>query len=94
MLQDHHYYEDSYRIYQRGIDLFEGKFPHCDSIWRAYLDAFESRYEGSKLERLRDLYEQCIHDLPSEYCANYYTRYAMIEEKYGLSTTIRMQFSC
>ncbi len=85
MLQDNHYYEDSFRVFQRGIDLFEGKFPHCDTIWRCYLEAFESRYQGSKLERLRDLYEQCIHDLPSEYCSNYYTRYALVEERYGLA---------
>lgn len=40
----------------QGVSLFT--FPHVKPIWIKYLDRFVERYEGSKLERARDLFEQ------------------------------------
>jgi pre-mRNA-splicing factor SYF1 len=42
------------------------------------------RYEGTKLERLRDLFEQVVSAVPTESAAEFYLKYAKAEEKFGL----------
>jgi hypothetical protein len=36
------------------------KYPHVKDIWLAYLQQFVKRYEGTKLERARDLFKQAL----------------------------------
>lgn len=55
-LQEHKFWEDSFRVYERGVAVF--KYPHAKDIWQAYLKHFVTRYGGTKLERARDLFEQ------------------------------------
>lgn len=81
-LDEHHFYEDSFHIFEKAIILFS--FPSVKSIWLEYIQKFMKRYQGSKLERLRDLFEQSLMNLPSEYISEFYLQYALAEEKYGL----------
>lgn len=55
-LEDHHCFEEAFRVYERGVSLFH--FPHSRGIWREYLSRFISRYGGNKLERARELFER------------------------------------
>jgi len=82
-LEEHDFFEDSFRIYERAVALFE--FPQVKKIWLTYLDKFIARYEGTKLERLRDLFEQSIAKVPAEDAAEFYLKYAKAEELYGLA---------
>jgi pre-mRNA-splicing factor SYF1 len=82
-LEEKEYFEDSFKVYEKGVALFE--FPHVKPIWLQYLSKFEERYQGTKLERLRDMYEQVIKVVPTKDAAEFYLRYAKIEEKFGLA---------
>lgn len=82
-LEEHDFFEDSFRVYERAVSIFN--FPHVKKIWLAYLDKFMARYEGTKQERLRDLFEQAIVNVPPEDAAEFYVKYAKAEEAYGLA---------
>ena len=64
-LKEHNYFEDAFKAYEKGISLF--KWPNVFDIWNTYLTEFLERYGGSKLERARDLFEQCLEDCPEKY---------------------------
>uniref|UniRef100_A0ABD2VYF0 Pre-mRNA-splicing factor Syf1/CRNKL1-like C-terminal HAT-repeats domain-containing protein n=1 Tax=Trichogramma kaykai TaxID=54128 RepID=A0ABD2VYF0_9HYME len=53
-LQENKYFEEEFRAYEKGIDLF--RWPNVYDIWHTYLTKFLQRYGGSKLERSRDLF--------------------------------------
>ena len=55
---------------KQGVSLFG--WPHVKPLWTRYLDKFVGRYAGSKLERARDLFEQCLEKVPPEEAAQYY----------------------
>lgn len=82
-LRENHYYEDSFKAYERGIKAF--KFPHVLDIWVTYIRRFIERYAGTKLERLRDLFEQAVESAPAEFAPALYLMYAEAEQNYGLS---------
>jgi len=82
LLKEKRYFEDSFKILEKGVEIFS--WPHVKDIWLAYLTAFVSRYEGRKLERARDLFEQVIRGAPVESARPFYILYAQLEEKYGL----------
>lgn len=81
-LEERNYFEDSFSAYERGISLF--KWPHSITIWNTYLDKFISRYGNKKLDRARDLLEQCVKECPSKYALDFYLLYAKLEEQDGL----------
>ena len=83
ILEEHNYFEDSFKVYERCIAIFG--YPHVKNIWMTYIDKFIDRYEGKKLERLRDLCEQVLLTCPTEYRLEFYIKYSKIEEKYGLA---------
>ena len=56
--QEHKYWEEAFRVYERGVALF--RYPHVKDIWAAYLAHFVARYKGTKLERARDLFRQAL----------------------------------
>ena len=58
MLQEHKFWEESFKVYERGLSLF--KWPHVRDLWQTYLSHFVQRYKGTKLERARDLFRQAI----------------------------------
>lgn len=82
-LEERDFFEDSFRVYERAVALFN--FPQVKKIWLEYLDKFMLRYNGTKLERLRDLFEQAVLKVPSTDVAEFYLKYAKAEETYGLA---------
>jgi pre-mRNA-splicing factor SYF1 len=82
-LEENQYFEESFRVYQRGVELFG--YPVAFEIWNLYLSKFIKRYEGTKLERARDLFEQALDNCPTKYCKDIYLLYAKVEEDYGLA---------
>lgn len=82
-LEENNFFEDSFRVYESAVLLFS--FPHVKPIWLTYLDKFIARYEGSKLERLRDLFEQAISAIPTDDAAEFYIKYAKSEESFGMA---------
>jgi pre-mRNA-splicing factor SYF1 len=53
------------QAYEKGIALF--KWPNVYDIWNTYLTKFLKRYGGTKLERARDLFEQCLENCPPKF---------------------------
>ncbi|XP_018799467.1 PREDICTED: pre-mRNA-splicing factor SYF1 [Bactrocera latifrons] len=82
-LEEHNYFEEAFRAYEKGIALF--KWPNVYDIWNAYLTKFLKRYGGAKLERARDLFEQCLENCPPEHAKYFYLLYAKLEEEHGLA---------
>jgi len=81
-LEERNYFEESYRAYERGVGLF--KWPYSLTIWQTYLNKYFSRYGFKKLDRSRDLLEQCLKDCPSAHCFEFFILYAKLEEEKGL----------
>lgn len=81
-LEENNYFEEAFCAYEKGVSLF--KWPNVYDIWNIYLTKFLKRYGGKKLERARDLFEQCLDLCPSEFAKYFYLLYAKLEEEYGL----------
>ncbi|CAD5228216.1 unnamed protein product [Bursaphelenchus okinawaensis] len=82
-LEENHYFEESFKAYEKGIGLF--RWPMVYDIWNVYLAKFTKRYGGRKLERARDLFEQCLENCPPKFAKGIYLLYAKLEEECGLS---------
>jgi pre-mRNA-splicing factor SYF1 len=74
-LEEHKYYEEAFRAYEKGIALF--KWPNVYDIWNTYLTKFLKRYGGTKLERARDLFEQCLEHCPGKFAKGLYLSHAL-----------------
>jgi len=85
-LEDNKYFEDAFKVYERGVMLF--KWPNVYDIWKIYLDKFTQRYGGKKLERSRELFDQCLEDCPKKFSKNIYLMYAKLEEEFGTPTRV------
>ena len=59
------------------------KWPNVFDIWNTYLTEFLERYGGSKLERARDLFEQCLETCPEKFAKAIYILYAKLELEHG-----------
>ena len=62
LLEENHYYEDSFKVYETGVSIFI--WPGVYDIWVTYLSKFIDRYEGDKIERVRDLFEKVLVKAP------------------------------
>ncbi|CAI9716217.1 pre-mRNA-splicing factor SYF1-like [Octopus vulgaris] len=82
-LEENNYYEEAFKAYEKGIALF--KWPNVYDIWNTYLTKFIERYGGKKLERARDLFEQCLEGCPPKYAKAIYLLYSKLEEEHGLA---------
>lgn len=82
-LEENNYFEEAFKAYEKGIALF--KWPNVYDIWNTYLTKFMERYGGSKLERSRDLFEQCLENCPAKFAKSFYLLYAKLEEEHGLA---------
>ncbi|KAM9313486.1 pre-mRNA-splicing factor SYF1 [Gastrophryne carolinensis] len=82
-LEEHNYFEESFKAYERGIALF--RWPNVYDIWSTYLSKFIARYGGKKLERARDLFEQALDGCPKKFAKNIFLLYAKLEEEHGLA---------
>nr|CCA17964.1 premRNAsplicing factor SYF1 putative [Albugo laibachii Nc14] len=90
-LEEHKYFEDSFRAFERGLDIFP-KFPHARALWDTYLTKFVDRYKESKLERARDLYEQAVKAVPITAAKDFYLKYIDFEEKCGMLRNVMALF--
>lgn len=82
-LEENNYFEEAFKAYERGVALF--KWPNVYDIWNTYLSKFLKRYGGSKLERARDLFEQCLEGCPNKFAKTFFMLYAKLEEEHGLA---------
>lgn len=82
-LEENEYFEESFKIYERGISLFG--YPIAFELWNIFLIKFTKRYGGSKIERTRDLFEQALEECPPKYAKPLYLMYGAFEEEHGLA---------
>jgi len=82
-LEENGYYEESFRVYERGLDHFS--YPVAFELWNLYLTKFLARYGSTKLERARDLFEQALDGCPPQFAKPLYLLYGDLEEKHGLA---------
>jgi pre-mRNA-splicing factor SYF1 len=84
-LKEKKYFEESFAAYERGLGLFA--FPHAGAtlLWKNYLTDFLERYEGSKTPRVRELFDRCLAECPSENASEFYLLYGEYEENHGLT---------
>ena len=54
-LQRDRFYEESFRVYERAVLLFD--WPRVYEIWIIYISKMVEKYAGTKLERIRHLFE-------------------------------------
>lgn len=81
-MEKNHYYEESFKIYETGIELFT--WPALYEIWLIYIQKFIQRYGNQKLERTRDLFEKVLKTVPQKQCRIFYLMYADFEENNGI----------
>lgn len=81
LLEESHYFEDSFKIYERGLDLFN--YPVAFELWNIYLTKAVDRKIG--IERLRDLFEQAVEDCPPKFAKTIFLMYGNLEEERGLA---------
>ncbi|KAI9928279.1 pre-mRNA-splicing factor syf1 [Aspergillus wentii] len=81
LMEEHKYYEDSFKIYERGLDLFS--YPVAFELWNLYLTKAVDRKIG--IERLRDLFEQALDGCPPKFAKPLYLMYGNLEEERGLA---------
>ena len=81
LLEEKGYYEESFRIYERGIELFT--YPVAFDLWNLYLTKAVDR--EIDINRLRDLFEQAIEGCPPRFAKTLYYMYGAVEEERGLT---------
>ena len=82
-LEESNYFEEAFKAYEKGVALF--KWPNVYDIWNTYLDKFMARYQGTKIERARDLFEQCLDKCPDKFAKEIYLLYAKLEMEHGMA---------
>ena len=81
LLEENKYFEESFKIYERGLDLFN--YPVAFELWNLYLTKAVDRRIG--IERLRDLFEQAVEGCPPKFAKVLYLMYGALEEERGLA---------
>jgi len=81
LLEEHGYFEESFKVYERGLDLFS--YPVAFELWNLYLTKAVNRKIG--MERLRDLFEQAVENCPPQFAKSIYLMYGNLEEERGLA---------
>jgi len=77
------FFEESFRVFEKGVAIFS--HPHVMPIWRTYLKSFLTRYQGKKMERMREIFEQSLKDCPPKSSKEFFLLYARTEEQFGLA---------
>ncbi|KIW64461.1 pre-mRNA-splicing factor syf1 [Phialophora macrospora] len=81
LLEEHGYFEESFKVYERGLDVFT--YPVAFELWNLYLTKAVNRKIA--LERLRDLFEQAVENVPPKFAKPIYLMYGNLEEERGLA---------
>jgi len=84
-LTESKYFEESFTAYERGVDLFPFPNPSAILLWKEYLQAFEKRYAGTKIHRMRELYDRCLSTCPPADASQFFLSYGTFEEHHGLT---------
>ncbi|KAG7859851.1 hypothetical protein KL919_002556 [Ogataea angusta] len=82
-LEDKKLYEESFRVYERGVLLF--RYPVVYEIWIVYLDKILHYQHQLSIgvERIRDLFEDALENCPPELSKPIFELYAQFEETRG-----------
>ncbi|KAK5102847.1 pre-mRNA-splicing factor syf1 [Lithohypha guttulata] len=81
LLEENAYFEESFKVYERGLDLFT--YPVAFELWNLYLTKAVAR--KISIERLRDLFEQAVENVPPKFAKPIYLMYGELEEERGLA---------
>lgn len=81
VLEENAYFEESFKVYERGLDLFT--YPVAFELWNLYLTKAVKR--KISIERLRDLFEQAVENVPPRFAKPIYLMYGELEEERGLA---------
>lgn len=81
-LESWKYYERSLTIYERGLKLFQDSEIKYE-IWKAYLTKTISSPIKIDIERIRDLFEICLDDIPPHLQPPIAMLYSEYEQKHG-----------
>ncbi|ETN45174.1 pre-mRNA-splicing factor syf1 [Cyphellophora europaea CBS 101466] len=81
LLEEHGYFEESFKVYERGLDLFS--YPVAFELWNLYLTKAVDR--KIEIERLRDLFEQAVENVPAQFARAIFMMYGALEEERGLA---------
>ena len=81
LLEENAYFEESFKVYERGLDLFT--YPVAFELWNLYLTKAVAR--KISIERLRDLFEQAVENVPPKFAKPIYLMYGSLEEERGLA---------
>ena len=86
-LQRTQQFEHSFRIFERALSppMFDS-WPYAHELWLTYLKEIISRYADSKVERIRDLFNQVLTKVPAKQSKVFFYIYADFEENFGLLT--------
>lgn len=84
-LSEKNYFEESFTAFERGLDMFPFPHPGGKVLWKEYLQAFERRYEGTKIHRMRELFDRCLDSCPAEDSCEFFLMYGKFEEQFGLT---------
>ena len=82
MLQQQNKFEDSFKVFERAINIFQ--WPNSYEIWLTYISTFIQVVGGTKVERVRHLFEECLSECPSDKQKTFLLMYADYEENFGL----------
>jgi len=82
-LWKHQAFEEAFKAYERGVHIFQ--HPHVMVIWMTYINRFLKRYDDSRIERARELFDQAISACPPGPNRKLYLMYARLEEQRGLA---------
>lgn len=75
--------DDAFRAYERGIALFG--YPLAFDLWNIYLPKAVDRWAATRLERVRDLFEQALAGCPPKHLKALYLMQVAVEEQHGLA---------
>mmetsp|Transcript_24926 Transcript_24926/g.37266 ORF Transcript_24926/g.37266 Transcript_24926/m.37266 type:complete len:1145 (+) Transcript_24926:191-3625(+) len=79
------YFEESFTAYERGLDMFSFPHPGAKALWKDYLSAFQKRYSGTKIHRMRELFDRCLESCPPADSSHFFIAYGKFEEDFGLT---------
>jgi pre-mRNA-splicing factor SYF1 len=82
MLQQRNKFEESFKVFERATTMFP--WPNSYEIWLTYISTFIQVVGGTKVERVRHLFEECLKDCPSEKSRIFLLMFADYEENFGL----------
>ena len=84
-LTEKKYHEECFTAYERGLEMFSFPHPGAKILWKDYLVAFQKRYSGTKIHRMRELCDRCLESCLPEDASEFFILYGKFEEDYGLT---------